>query len=139
MLSLCNARLHRTDCSLRRLRALKALPPSRSLAPAAKAAAGVHHHYLPPQIGRRLRCPADCGGRQGGKAMCVCLTRPWSVKQRLNLCKQALALLPNCLPACLPAVWAGARRGLIPWHGRGSHMLTCVCLCAIMPKTQAEG
>lgn len=79
--------------------------------------------------------------------VCVCVTKRWSVKQRLNLCKQPLAALPNCLPARLPAVWAGAWRGLIPWHGRGSHMLPCVCaraclhvcLCVIMQTTQAEG
>lgn len=55
---------------------------------------------------------------------CVCFTAAGSVKQWLNLCKQALAMLRDCLPT----VWAGAWRGLIPWHGHESHMLMCMCV-----------
>lgn len=65
----------------------------------------------------------------------MCLTKPGSVKQTLNLRKQALALLPNWLAA----VWTGAWRGLILWHGRWSDMFARACLSVIMPKIQAAG
>lgn len=77
--------------------------------------------------------PWGSSRRRGGPR--VRLAKPGSAKQRLNLCKQALALLPNWLAA----VWTGAWRELILWHGRRSYMFARACLNVIMLKTQAAG
>lgn len=120
--------LHYTDCSFWHLPTLKHSYESQSLAVSLQ---------LKPRFAHTIISAADqrpfTGSCRRQRRPCVCLTEPRSVKQWLNLCKQALALLPNFLPA----VWAGACRGLIPWHGHGSHMLMCTCSCW-RPKLQDE-
>lgn len=110
--------LHYTDCSFWHLPTLKLTNPIYHCLPAAKTT--VHTLYY-------LCCRSAAIHwvlQKAKKAMCVCLTEPGRVKQWLNLCKQSLALLSDCLPA----VWAGAWRVLISWHGHGSHMLMCTCV-----------
>lgn len=67
--------------------------------------------------------------------MDVCLTEPGSVKQWLNLCKQALALLPNCLPACCVGMGLEGTNPLA-W-ARVTHVDVYVSVCK--QKTQAAG
>lgn len=77
-------------------------------------------HIIIPTADRRPSLGVQQTAR---RAMCVCLTKLWSVKQRLNLCKQALALLPNCRPAA----WTGAWRGTNPL-AQTWVIHDCVCL-----------
>lgn len=63
------------------------------------------------------------------------MTEPGSVKQWLNLCKQALAQIPNCLPA----VWAAGLRGTNPlaW-ARVTHVDVYVCASAEDPSCRMK-
>lgn len=88
-----------TDCSLWHLPALKHSSKAKCL-PAAKTT--VHTHYL---LGRSAAVRLVL--QKAKKAMCVRLTKPGSVKQQLNLSKQALAWLPDCLPAVWAWAWTG--------------------------------
>jgi len=110
---------HYTECSFRHVATLKHSSQSLTVSRAAKTTVHTLSH---------LRCGSAAIHwvlQRAKEAMCACWTRPGSVKQWLKLNKRALALLPNCLPA----LWAWAWRGIIPWLGHWSHMLLCMYVC----------